>query len=206
MTITAFLTILTVLTSLMAFNNHELFAKLLHSPYAERHRKEYYRLITSGFIHADWMHLFVNMFVLYQFGSIVEHYYLAGFGMWGRMVFLLMYLGAIVVGDIPTLLKYGQNPNYRAIGASGGVSGVMLAYTVFAPWQKIYIYGLIGIPSILAAVLYLAYSSWAARQNRDNIGHDAHFFGAVFGFLFTIMINPRFMNHFLENFMRGLPQ
>ena len=123
----------------------------------------------------------------------------------GGIYYLAMYLGAILLGALPSYFKHKDNPGYRAIGASGGVSGVMLAYVIFNPWTKIYLYGIIGIPAIIAAVLYLAYSSYAAKQNKDNIGHDAHFYGAVFGFVFTILINPNFLTYFLISLQEGLP-
>ena len=197
-TVTQILVGLTVLISIGAFNNRELFGKLLHSPYIEVREKDYYRFLSSGFIHADWIHLGINMFVLWQFGGIVEAYYKSGFGaQMGGIYYLILYLGAIIFGALPSFYKHKDNSAYRAIGASGGVSGVTLAYVVFQPWQNIYLYGIIAIPAIIAAILYLAYSSYAGKRNRDNIGHDAHFYGAVFGFVFTLVINPSFLTHFL---------
>ena len=206
MTVTNIIVGLTVLISMGAFNNRELFAKLLHSPYIEHREKDYYRFISSGFIHADWMHLGINMFVLYQFGNAVELWYKAGFGQQtGGLLYLAMYLGAVILGDIPSFYKYKNDPSYRAIGASGGVSGVMLAFVVFEPWNILRLYGIVPIPAIIGAILYLAYSSYAAKQNRGNIGHDAHFYGAVFGFLFTILIKPEFLQHFLISLKDGMP-
>ncbi|HHB78182.1 MAG TPA: rhomboid family intramembrane serine protease [Saprospiraceae bacterium] len=189
---------LTVLVSIGAFNNRELFGKLLHSPYIEVRDKDYYRFLSSGFIHADWIHLGINMFVLWQFGGIVEAYYKSRFGAeLGGLYYLGLYFGAIIFGALPSYFKHKNNPSYRAIGASGGVSGVTLAYVVFQPWQNIYLYGIIGIPAVIAAILYLVYSSYAGKKNNDNIGHDAHFYGAVFGFIYTLVISPAFLTHFL---------
>jgi len=195
--VTQILVGLTVLISIGAFNNRELYGKLLHSPYVEVREKDYYRFLSSGFIHADWMHLGINMFVLWQFGGIVEAYYKNGFGpQMGGIYYLALYLGSIIFGALPSFYKHKDNPSYRAIGASGGVSGITFAYVVFLPWENIYLYALIGIPAIIAAILYLGYSSYAAKKNNDNIGHDAHFYGAVFGFIFTLAINPAFLTHF----------
>ena len=196
--VTQILVGLTVLISIGAFNNRELYGKLLHSPYVEVREKDYYRFLSSGFIHADWMHLGINMFVLWQFGGIVEAYYKNGFGaQMGGIYYLALYLGSIIFGALPSFYKHKDNPSYRAIGASGGVSGITFAYVVFLPWENIYLYALIGIPAIIAAILYLGYSSYAAKKNNDNIGHDAHFYGAVFGFIFTLAISPAFLTHFL---------
>lgn len=196
-TTTQILVVITALISISAFNNRELYGKLLHSPYVEVREKDYYRFLSSGFIHADWMHLGINMFVLWQFGGIVEAYYKSGFGaQMGGIYYLVLYFGAIIFGALPSYYKHKDNPGYRAIGASGGVSGITFAYVIFQPWENIYLYGIIAIPAIVAGVLYLAYSSYAAKQNRDNIGHDAHFYGAVFGFFFTLLVSPAFREHF----------
>ncbi len=198
MTVTNIIVGFTVLISYLAMSNFNLKEKLMHIPYLEKRGKEYYRFLSSGFIHADWMHLGINMFVLYQFGNLVEQWFVAGFGqMMGSIYFLVMYLGAIVFADLPSYLKHQDSSHYRALGASGGVSGVFFASAVFQPWSMIYLYGIIGIPTIIAGVAYLIYSSYAAKQNRDNIGHDAHFYGAVFGFFFTILISPAFLQHFM---------
>lgn len=199
MTVTNIIVGITVLISYLAMNNYSLKEKLMHIPYLEKREKDYFRFLSSGFIHADWMHLGINMFVLWQFGNIVESWFKLGFGsQMGGIYFLAMYLGSIIFADLPSYYKHRDHSHYRALGASGGVSGVFFASAVFQPWSMIYLYGIIGIPTIVAGVLYLVYSSYAAKQNRDNIGHDAHFYGAVFGFIFTILVNPSFLNHFIQ--------
>ena len=205
MSITLILVIVTGLISYQAFNDPGLKAKLLHRPVAEHSNKEYYRLLTHGFVHADLMHLGINMFVLYQFGEYVETTFVYTFGaLKGRMVYLLMYLITIVAASLFTHFKHKDNTYYSALGASGATSGLLFSFVLFNPWQW---FLFPPAPAIIFAVLYLFYSSWASKNSRDNIGHDAHFWGALFGVFFTIAINPRFLESFFEKLMQpsGFP-
>ena len=106
-----------------------------------------------------------------------------------RSLYLLLYLAGIVVASLPSFFKNRENPYYRSLGASGGVAAVIFASIYFAPWQEIYVF-FISMPSILFAGLYLAYSFYMGRRGGDNINHDAHFWGAVFGFVFTLAVMP----------------
>lgn len=206
MSITLILVIVTGLISYQAFNDPGLKAKLLHRPVAEHRNKEYYRLLTHGFIHADFMHLGINMYVLYLFGEFVETKFVYTFGaLQGRMVYLLMYLLTIVAASLPTHFKHKDNAYYSALGASGATSGIIFAFALFNPWNILLLFFIIPCPAIVAAVLYLVYSSWASKNAQDNIGHDAHFWGAVFGFVFTIAINPSFFNEFIHRLTTGFP-
>ena len=200
--ITLILVGITVIISLQAMNNPAMKQKLIHSPYAEQRTGEYHRLLTSGFIHADFMHLFINMFVLWQFGDQVEKMFILQFGtLMGRINYLLLYLVGIVIADLPSYYKHKDNPYYAALGASGAVSAIMFSYILFWPWSTLLLYGIIPIPGIVGALLYLGYSHWAAKNARDNIGHDAHFYGAVFGFFFTIALHPAWAGEFITNLM-----
>jgi membrane associated rhomboid family serine protease len=199
MSVTLILLIITVGISFLAFNDSMYFYKLQHHPFTEIRQKEYYRWLTSGFIHADYMHLGVNMFVFYQFGGIVEQYYTSVFGdTTGRSLYLVLYLGAIVAGALPTYFKQQNNESYAAVGASGGVAGVMFAFALFSPTSQILLYGFIPLYAVLWAVLYLVYEQWAGRRGQDNIGHDAHFYGAIFGFIATSIMVPRAIPHFIS--------
>jgi membrane associated rhomboid family serine protease len=181
MTITLILIIVTALISWQAFSNRDMFYKLMHHPYQEMRDKQYYRWFTSIFLHGSTMHLFINMFVLYQFGTIVEQYFLSLFGeMMGRLNFLLLYLLSGIFADIPTYFKHKNNQMFSSVGASGAVSGILFAYVIFDPWAMLLLFFIIPVPAIIAAVLYLVYSSYASRKGGDNIDHDAHFYGAVF--------------------------
>lgn len=193
--------ILTCIVSYLATQDYSLFQQLKHDPQREIHNKEYYRLLTAGFVHDNrsWMHLLINMFVLYQFGNTVEHFFVSVFGEMGRLNYLIMYLGTIVAANLVTMYLNRDNPSYSAVGASGGVSGVLFAYIIFLPWAVLEIMLVIPCPAIIAAVLYLWYSSYASRVGGDNIDHVAHFYGAVFGFLITIIMKPELFGLFIEN-------
>ncbi len=207
MSITLVIVIITALISFQAFNNQGLFNKLKHFPYVEQRQGEWYRLLTSGFVHADWIHLGINMFVFYEFGRLIEQLFIQEslFGpIKGRIVFILLYLLGIVFASLPSFAKHKDNPHYSAIGASGAVSGILFAYIIFFPWSTLRLYGIIPIPAIIAGIAYLVYSSWAGKKGGDNIGHDAHFYGALFGFIFTILMKPSlfllFINQLINNF------
>ncbi|MBP7185096.1 MAG: rhomboid family intramembrane serine protease [Saprospiraceae bacterium] len=202
MSITIVLVLITCVISYLGFSNVEFFNKYKHQPYAEKHNNEWWRLLTSGFLHADWMHLLVNMFVFYQFGSIVENEfdYLFGTPM-SKIYFTAIYLTTIVMSSLPSYYKHQNDGYYSAIGASGGTSGIVFIYILFYPWNLLYFYGIIPIPGIVGGIAYLIYSSWASRHSNDNIGHDAHFYGAIFGVLLTILIKPMIFQQFIQELM-----
>ncbi|OSZ78435.1 rhomboid family intramembrane serine protease [Chitinophagaceae bacterium IBVUCB1] len=186
MTYSLLFVVVTVLVSLAAFNNGNLMNKLILWPAGMDKPNEYYRLITCGFIHADYIHLAFNMLALYMFGQQVEALY-AYIGK--PYLFPVLYLAGIIASSLPSYAKHKNNSYYRSLGASGGVSAVLFAFVYFAPWQIIYVWFL-PIPGIIAAVAYLVYSAYMSKKGADNIGHDAHFWGAVFGFLFTLLFDP----------------
>lgn len=187
---------ITVLVSWLAFNNRALLERLILWPPAVERRKQYDRLLTHGFIHADWMHLLFNMITLWSFGSAVERV----FSEWITPVgFVLFYLSAIVVAILPTYLSHRHDPNYRSLGASGGVSAVLFAFILFDPWSKLIIFPIpVPIPAFLFALLYVAYSIWMDRRGRDNVNHSAHLWGAAYGVLFTVLLEPRILGHFTQ--------
>lgn len=198
MSFTLVIIIATALVSFAALNNDDLKSKLILWPRRMDNPAEYYRFITSGFIHSDMWHLFFNMFTLYFFGRNAEYW----FNVIGRpALYPLLYLVAIVAASIPSYLKHKNNPYYSALGASGGVSAILFCTVYIAPWSTIYLM-FIPIPAIIAGVLYLVYSAYMAKQERDNIGHDAHFWGAVFGFVFTFIFDPTHGRFFLEQLMQ----
>jgi membrane associated rhomboid family serine protease len=206
LTVTNVLCLFTILVSYLSFNNSDLFMKLRHHPYSEARDKEYYRWLTSGFVHLDLIHLLINMLVLWQFGNVVEARYCDLFGAsTGALLFFVMYMTAIVFADLPTFRKHRDNPYYGAVGASGAVSAIMFAYMLFHPWDKLYLYGIIPIYAVIGGFLYLAYEQWASRNSTDNIGHDAHFAGAVYGMLFTILLKPSIYNDFIDELIYNSP-
>jgi len=202
MSLTLILVIATSAISLYAWQNQDLTRKWIFNPYAIYKYKEYYRFITSGFLHSGWVHLFFNMFVLYMFGSQLERMFSAIYGATiGKVIFGGLYLLGIIVSDIPTFIKHKNAAYYNALGASGGVSSILFSYILFDPVQKLYLYGLIGLPGIVWAALYVIYSIYMGKQSRDNINHDAHLFGGIFGIVYTIIVFPKVVPHFFEQLL-----
>jgi len=196
---TLLLIAITVLISLVALSRADVFDKLKFNAYFIHHNKEWYRFLSYGLIHADWMHLFINMFVLYSFGSIVEELFRYNFDMKAYVYFLLLYIGGI---GFSTLFDFGKFKNdiyYNAVGASGAVSAIVFSSIILYPAGKIFLFMIpIGIPAPLFGLIYLVYSAYMARRGTGNIGHSAHFWGAIFGVIFTIAIKPEFFTLFLE--------
>jgi membrane associated rhomboid family serine protease len=196
----------TVIISILSFRNSAYFSKLQFNAYQIYHRKEWYRLLSHGFLHANWIHLIVNMLVLFIFGPVVEDLYKQhGFGGSAKfypLIFLLFYLSAIVLSSLLSLFKQRNNAWYNSVGASGAVSAVIFSYIFFNPWKKIYIYGILPVPGIILGAVYLIYSQYMSKRNVDNINHDAHFIGAVFGFLFPVIMDYSLMGNFIRDLVR----
>jgi len=206
MSITLAIIIVTCLISYPALNNRGMLEQLKHSPYMESTQKEYYRFITSGFVHGSLPHLFINMYVLYIFGEAVETYFVQVFeGAMGRINYLLLYLLAILIGDLPTYIKHKDNPSFASVGASGAVSAILFVFILFNPWSQLLLFFIIPCPAILAAILYVGYSTWASKNQNDMIDHDAHLYGAIFGFLFAIALKPDLFNYFLQKLVEDAP-
>ncbi len=201
MTITATLVIIvvTVLVSWRAFTDRALLERLILWPPAVERRKQYDRLLGYGFVHADWTHLLFNMITLYSFGAAVERMFSEWIGTAG---FVLFYLSAIVVSILPTYLAHRRDPNYRSLGASGGVSAVLFAFILFDPWSTLIIFPIpLPIPAFIFAALYVGYSIWMDRRGRDNVNHSAHLWGAAYGVLFTLLMEPRVFTHFVQTLL-----
>ena len=177
---------ITVIISIMGFQNIQLFEKYKFNVSAIQNRKEYIRLLSAGFLHADWGHLFFNMLMLYFFAPIVLYVY-------GISGFLLVYLGSIVIGNLFSLYLYKNQSWYSAIGASGGVSGILFASIAMIPDLGIYFFFIpIPIPGYIFGFLYFAYSVYSMLNPRqqDNIGHAAHLGGAFFGLIYAVALQP----------------
>jgi membrane associated rhomboid family serine protease len=191
--------LLTVLVSYQAFKDSVLFSKLMFNPYLIHHYKQLHRILTHGFVHADTPHLLFNMFSLYIFGEHIENVFIQFFGKIGLLYFVLLYLGGMIFSSFSSYIKYYNKPNYNAIGASGAVSAIVFAFILIYPTQKIGIFFIPPfIPGWIFGLLYLAYSHWMSKKQMDNIGHEAHFWGAVFGFLFTLLLKPSLFQHFIN--------
>ncbi len=205
--ITKILSVIVFLVSLKGFSDLAFFEKYKHSPYSVFHYKEYYRMLTSGFLHGSYIHLFINLFVFWQFGQFVEiNIFYAVFGSKiGAIVYLLLVLLAVVAGNIHSTIKYKDNGYYGSIGLSGAVSAILFAYVLLDPWSKIYLYAIIPIYTVVAAVLYLLYSQWASKNSNDNVDHSAHFYGALFGLVYTIIVYPPIVPYFIDQLVNGMP-
>lgn len=188
---TLIIIIITVGISLLGFNRPEIFHKFQFNPYSALRNKEWYRFFTHAFLHADWVHLLMNMLVLYFFSPVVENYMEYYFGAKGKLFFILLYLGSIPAAVIPTYEKYKNHSWYNSVGASGAVSAIVFSSIIFDPMNRICLYGLLCFPGIVWGIIYLVYSYYMAnKETQDHINHEAHFSGAIFGVLFTLAIKP----------------
>jgi membrane associated rhomboid family serine protease len=184
----------TALVSWLAFNNRKLADRLILWPPAIDRHKQYDRLLTYGFIHADFTHLLFNMLTLFFFGRFIEQAMgqLSG----SALTYPAFYLSALVVSILPTYLNNRHNPNYLSLGASGAVSAVVFAFVLLQPWSLIFVF-FVPLPAVLYAVGYVAYSIWMDRRGGDRINHSAHLAGAAYGVLFMVAMRPDVLGHFL---------
>ncbi|HZV68123.1 MAG TPA: rhomboid family intramembrane serine protease [Saprospiraceae bacterium] len=204
--ITIIIIIFTCLISFQGFSKYAFIDRLKHSPVRELQYKEYYRLLTSGFIHADWTHLLVNMFVLYSFGEFIENYIISEFDdPWGKVIFCVMYLLNIIIANIPTYLKQKHNPSFASIGASGAVSGIIFIFILLRPWSTLSLFFIIPVPAIILGVGYLIYSSWAAKKGHGNFDHSAHFTGALAGMFMIILLRKEILIEFVHSLINDFP-
>lgn len=185
--ITILLIAINAIVSFIGFSNADFVNKAIMWPYKVKRQQQYYRMITSGFLHADWMHLIFNMFTLYFFGRNIEIIF-SVYGLGGNLSYLALYLTSLIVADIPGYMKHKDDYGYRALGASGAVSAIVFAAIVFSPWNSIYLYGAIRISALVYAVLFIFYSVYMDKKGADNINHNAHLWGAIYGFIFTLIL------------------
>jgi len=201
MSINIIIIIIVGLFSLAAFNQPSLMARFQLNPWSVFHRKEYIRMLSHAFLHVDWTHLLVNMFVFYSFSSAVLFYFGYYFNGFTDARFLLLFITAIPVSSFYSVLKYRNNPGYNAVGASGAVSAVVFASIFFDPYNPVLLFAIIPIPGIIFGVVYLVYSAYMARKQVDNVGHDAHFWGAVYGLVFPLFYDPGLISSFFEKLL-----
>ena len=188
---------ITGVVSYLAFQNQGLMEKLQFNAAQVFHQKQYYRLVSHAFIHVSWPHLLVNMLVLYFFGRNVESYFEYFFDQRAVLYFLILYLGGLLISNAWSLIKHKNDYYYNAVGASGAVSAVLFTFIFLDPLEMLYLFAIIPIPGILFAVGYLLYSYQMGKRKRDNVAHDAHFLGAVFGFIYPILLKPELFDRFI---------
>ena len=210
MSVTVIIIIITVLVSIAGFRSEKVIDDLIFYPPAIIQNKQYYRFITCGFIHADIGHLFFNMYALYLFGdgqmkNGTENIFSAIFGDYGKILYIIMYLLALIVCLVPSFQKNKTNSNYRSLGASGAVSAVVFAYILFNPLQGVgLIFIPVFIPGFLFGIIYLVVSWWLDRKGGGSVNHSAHIWGAIFGVIFFIIASKLFsgypvLDHFVES-------
>lgn len=195
--LTTAIIVITSAVSLYAMNQREVLSRFMMNPYLVTQRGQYYRMLTSGLIHADFAHLLFNMFSFYFFGRNLEYIFSAIFGSLGPVYFIVLYVLGIIISDLPTLFKHKNNPGYNSLGASGAVSAVIFACILFDPLADLLIY-FIPVKGFIFAAIYLVYSYISSKRSRDGINHDAHLYGALFGILFCIVFYPDSIRIFIE--------
>lgn len=170
----------------------QLIDKWVLRPYDLIHRKRWYTVLTSGFIHADIGHLFFNMFSFYFFAFTLE-------ARIGSLRFLILYIFSMVLADITTILKHRDHRGYSSLGASGAVAGVLFSFILLFPYAELMIFPIpFPIPSPIFAILYLAYCYYAGRKAVDMINHEAHFWGALAGLILTTIMAPEALVAFFD--------
>jgi membrane associated rhomboid family serine protease len=177
------LIVLNILISYKGFSESHFFERYKFSVLALR-QQQYFRLLSSGFLHVDTTHLIFNMFALYMFGDVV-------FQITGIIFFTVIYIISLLAGNYFTYINHKDEPNYSAVGASGAVSGIVYSSILLFPQMQLtFIFFPIPMPGYLFGILYLLYTLFGMKSRRDNIGHTAHFGGAVSGFAITLFIFP----------------
>ncbi len=195
---TIILIIITVVISIAAFNSEQIMNALRFNACKVYHKKEWHRLITHAFVHGNYEHLIINMIVFFSFGDAMEHFFKLNYGSQGVIYYLLLYFGSVLFSCVYSLFRHKDNYYYNAVGASGAVSAILFASIFIDPWRKLLLFFVLPIPGIVFALAYLGYSYYMAKKQSDNIGHDAHFLGALFGFVFPMFIDSRLFTMFID--------
>ncbi len=157
-------------------------------PYQIVRNKRYYQILTSGFLHAGWAHLFFNLFTLYSFGTFLEAFFIKASGqVMGSVYFFVIYFVSLLSGSLLTIIRHYKDPGYVAVGASGAISGIIFSFIIFFPFSRIAFF-FIPMPAFLFAGLYIAASVYGMRQQFGNIGHEAHLGGAIGGVIATLVL------------------
>ena len=186
--------VITIAVSLLAFSFEGMYAKLMLHPYSISRGKHIYTLITSGFIHRDWMHLLFNMMSYFFFAFQLE-------SQLGHWQFGLLYMLSLILSDLPSVIKHREDFWYHSLGASGAISAVIFGFIMFNPFARIgFLFLPFPIPAILFGVLYLVYCSYASKYSKDNINHDAHLYGGLSGIMITVLLNHQAVVDFSHAF------
>ncbi len=193
--VTFILIAVNVVVSLIAlYGNQNLIDRGFLKPYRVVRENTWYELLTSGFLHANFTHLFVNMFTLYFFGQVMEQVI-------GPYYFTGLFLSGLIVSGIPSVIKFKDNANYATLGASGAVGSVLFAFIFLFPMESIYLFLIpIPIPAFVFGILYLIYSMYESKKDVGKINHEAHTAGSIWGILYLIIFVPNTVDHILTIF------
>jgi membrane associated rhomboid family serine protease len=191
--------IITCLISYTALQNYDQLDKLSLQPYMVKRYKQYYRFVTSGFVHADFQHLLFNMLTLWFFGRFIEDVFTSLFQ--NKLVYILYYVLGIIVANIPSYIKNRNNSNYSSLGASGAISAIVFTAIIVNPWAPIYLFFALKMPAVVYGILFLGISAYMSRKGGGNINHDAHLWGALFGVVFPLIFHPELGTDFIYMLM-----
>lgn len=194
-----------IIFSVYSFNDKKAMNKYLFHPYSIHHNKEHYRFLTHAFIHGDFIHLAFNCLALFSFGQSIEDYYFPVlFGeKLGKLYYLILFTGGIYAASLTEYIRNKNNPAYSSLGASGAISSIMFCWIMLSPMGTI---GLFFIPMYgwIAGILLLGVSYFLIKKKKsgsynDNISHESHFWGAIFGIGFILIVKPVVAKHFIQD-------
>ena len=196
--VTSLLIAANVIASLFALSNAQFMEKNLFHVGSILSQREWHRMVTSGFLHGGFIHLFVNMYVLFMFGGFVERAV-------GTTGYLIIYFLALLGGNAWALLENKNKPYYRALGASGATSGIVMAFILFRPFEPLMIFPIpFFMPAVVLGLAFLVISAVLAQRENKTIGHEAHLGGALAGILATILLAPSAFSEFANEISRAL--
>jgi len=199
--VATFIFFITIITSLVAFYNADIYGKFMLHPYSVSRGSRIYSIITSGLIHRDWMHLLMNMLSYYFFAFPLERT-LVSASNWGHMQFGMLYIVSLILSDMGSIIKHKNDFWYNSLGASGGVCAIVFSYILFYPLTKMLILPIpIPIPAVLYGFVFLGFCMYASKYSQDSINHDAHFLGAIAGVIITIILYPPIVSYFIAQLM-----
>ncbi len=196
--------VITCLVSILAFSKPALIDRLALWPYRMAQKGEWYRLLTHMFVHGGWVHLAINMLVFYSFGSYIWLTYLwlpYRFISSPLLHFPLLYFGGGIVAAAISYLRRRDDPSYVSVGASAGVSAIIFSSITISPWSPVYLFGLVPIPGILMGMAFLIYSWYSSKQSDQHIDHMAHFYGAIYGFLYPMLAIEGAVSNFINQLL-----
>lgn len=194
--------VLMIAFSLYCFYDRRAMYKYLFHPYSINHNREHYRFLTHAFIHGDYIHLTFNCLALYSFGLTLEDYFFPQlFGeKLGKLYYIVLFTGGIYAASLTEYYRNKNNPDYSSLGASGAISSVLFCFIVLSPLSQISFF-FFPMPGWIAGVLLLGVSYYLIQRKRntsysDNISHESHFWGAMFGILFILVVKPVLAKYF----------